>query len=551
MLQHLTIKNYILINSLDIDFSKGLTVITGETGAGKSILLGALELILGKRADTDVLLDKKIKCIIEGSFWIGDYNLGAFFGANDLDYEDILMLRREILPGGKSRAFINDTPVQLNLLKELGEKLVNIHSQHQVITLNNANFQLAVIDNYCGIGGKINEYRDLYDEFCLVEKKLAELNSLRQQNEKERDYMRFQFDELDKAELVDGEQGQLESEINLLSNAGEIKFRLSKAEFILSESETNVLGLINEVQQSLSQVSGMHPSIMEISERLGAGQIELKDIVSSIQQLNYQVQDDPGKLEILNQRLDTLYKLEKKHHVGSVEDLIRLKSDISIRLNEMDNFDTRIAVLEKSSVEMKERLTGMAREISGTRKNIFDGFGREILSRISESGIKDASFKVQHSILEQLNRDGMDHIRFLFSANRGQELRELSHVASGGELSRLMLAIKSMISENNLLPTIVFDEIDSGISGETAGKVSSILKNMSRQMQVIAITHLHQIAAAGDTHFLVYKESEGENTLSAIRKLSQGERINEIAKMLGGIKISESTLQAAKELMKN
>ncbi len=549
MLLHLSIENYALIQKLELDFYEGFSVITGETGAGKSILLGALSLILGKRADSQILLDKSKKCIIEGTFKIKDYGLNDFFQKNQLDYDDISILRREINKNGKSRAFINDTPVNLNILKELGDKLVDIHSQNKTITLNDSDFQLAVIDNYAGHSDIIKKYKSEYSNFINLDAQLSKLIEKEDKYQADKDYYKFLFDELNKAELKQGEQEELEKKLEILNNAEKIKTNLFKASYYLNSSDNNLLTQLVEVNSLISEISNYYPEIKEINDRLDSNIIDIKDISNDIERIEQKLVYDSKQVEKLNDRLDVIYHLQQKHRVSSIDDLIKIKNSLSDKLNNISSLKENINKLKLEISDKKLILSELANSISKNRKKSIPQIEKELLKIFSNLAMQNAQFKVEQTQLSNFTKDGIDRVRFLFNANRGGEKREISKIASGGELSRLMLSIKSLISQKNLLPTIIFDEIDMGVSGDIAAKVGDIMKKMSSSMQVIAITHLPQIAGKGDTHYLAFKVFEKNHTKSIIKKLNEKERINEIAKMLSSSKISSAAHQTAKELL--
>jgi len=549
MLNHLSIENYALIEKLDIDFSDGLSVITGETGAGKSILIGALSLILGKRADTHVLLNKSKKCIVEGSFNIKNYGLDNFFKKHELDYENITILRREINKNGKSRAFINDTPVNLNLLKELGDKLVDIHSQFNTITLNDSNFQLAVIDNYINHNELINNYKEEYFKYINQKNKLKELIEKENQLKIDQDYFKFQFDELENARLIEGEQENIENELEILNHSEEIKSNLFKASQILNNDENNLINTLTEVNSLIHQLADYLENLKEIDERIVSNLIDLKDVADEIDKIENQINFDPAQIEKLNNRLDLIYHLQQKHRVTSITGLIKIKEIFSGKLQGINSLDENIRKLRTDLNEQEKTLKKLTNKISQNRKKAIPEIEKNIITILSRLAMPDAQIKITQSNLPDFNKDGIDKIKFLFNANKGGELNELSKIASGGELSRLMLSVKSLISQRNLLPTIFFDEIDLGVSGDIAGKVGDILLKMSKLMQVVAITHLPQIAGKGNEHLLVYKQTEKDSTKSKIKKIKDQERIEEIAKMLSGDEITKAAIANAKELL--
>ena len=549
MITHLSISNYALIRKLDINFSNGLSVITGETGAGKSILLGALSLILGNRADSQILLDKTKKCVIEGTFNIKDYNLIPFFKENDLDYDDNTLLRREINKSGKSRAFINDTPVNLNLIKELGDKLVNIHSQNKTVTLNNSDFQLAVVDSYVNKNDVLKQYRFGFKNYSEKKKKLNGLIEKENKSKSDQDYFQFQFDELEKANLDPNEFNNIEKELELLNHHEEIKTNLAGISQILDNKELNIISQLNEALSLIKNISEYNNDFENFHKRVESNLIDLRDLSSEIESIGESIIYDPKRITELNNNIDIVFHLQQKHRVNSVNKLIAIKDNLSEKLNEISSLENEINNLKKEISVIEIELTKLAKLISLSRGEAIPKIEKNITELLVELGMPDGRFKVEQIKFNELTIDGFDKVKFLFNANKGGMLSDMSKIASGGELSRLMLSIKSLISQKNLLPTIIFDEIDSGVSGNIANKVGVILKKISQIMQVIAITHLPQIAGMGDLHYLVFKDSEKEITESRIKLISADERINEIAKMLSGSKISEIALQNAKELL--
>ncbi len=549
MITHLSIKNYALIRKLDIDFLDGFSVITGETGAGKSILLGAMSLILGNRADSQVLLDKTKKCVVEGTFNIKDYNLNTFFNENDLDYDENTFLRREINKNGKSRAFINDTPVNLNLIKELGDKLVNIHSQNKTITLNNSDFQLAVIDSYVDKNEILRNYRLGFKNYSEKKKLLDELIEKESKSKSDQDYFQFQYDELEKANLDSGEFVNIEKELELLNHYEEIKTNLADISKILENNELNILSQLNNILSLINNISEYNKDFEEIKKRIESNFIDLKDVSAEIENIGDGINYDPARVEELNNRLDTVFHLQQKHRVNSVDELISVKENLTEKLNEISSLENEIDELKKEISKIETGLIKLAKSISANRGEAIPKIEKNITELLSQLGMPDGRFKVEQMKFNKLTIDGFDKVKFLFNANKGGVLSDMSKIASGGELSRLMLSIKSLISQKNLLPTIIFDEIDNGVSGNVANKVGKILKKISGSMQVIVITHLPQIAGMGDSHYLVYKETDKDITKSRIKIISESERINEIAKMLSGSKVSEIALQNAKELL--
>lgn len=550
MLSQLTIKNYALIRDLRIDFKSGFSVITGETGAGKSILLGALNLILGKRADTQILLDKTKKCIIEGSFQITGYKLNRFFSKYDLDYdENSTLLRREINPHGKSRAFINDTPVNLNMLKELGSHLINIHSQHETLNLNDSLFQIAIVDSYAGITGYLEAYGIQFNELSKLKKELLQLIEQEEKFRQEQDYWQFLFNELEDENLDDIHQDELENELKILNNAESIKAELFNTAQLLNNEDGGLLNALLTIKNSLGNISSFSPELEDLLNRVEAGYIEFQDISEEMQKTGDAVTYNPERISEITDRLDQLYGLQQKHRVSRVEELIELKNDYQQKLSNISSLDTKKSQLEKEIAERTEELEQNALKISGKRKAVFSKIESHITNLLIQLGMPHASFQINHIVLSEPGLNGYDKINFLFNANKGGKLAEISKVASGGELSRLMLSIKSLISQKNLLPTIIFDEIDMGISGNIANMAGNILQNLATTMQVIAITHLPQIAGKGDSHYLVFKSSDKDISETEIKILAEADRTIEIAKMLSGQAITDASVETAKQLL--
>jgi DNA repair protein RecN (Recombination protein N) len=550
MLKQLSVQNYALIDKLEVELSDGLTIITGETGAGKSILLGALGLIAGSRADTQALQDKTKKCVIEAVFRITDYGLKDFFKDHELDHEDETTIRREINPEGKSRAFINDTPVTLNQLKELGEQLIDIHSQHQTLSLNGVEFQLSVVDAFAGHSAELNAYRDAFKTYRQKSKDLDELIQKETQAKKDLDYYQFLFNELDEAGLKPEEQSSMEQELEALNNAEDIKMNLSKAAFSLNAGEQNLLSSLSEIKALLSAMAKFKPEINELSQRLNSSYIELKDISNELETLEQEVVYDPKQIELLSSKLDTIYRLQQKHQVKSVEELIAIREDLSNKLLEFSSMETEIEKLKDLLDKLDKELAAKSKQISANRKKVIPKIEKEIATLLSSLAMPNAQLKIDQSPTDGYTVTGTDRISFLFSANKGSDHKELNKVASGGELSRLMLSIKSLMAKLTSLPTIIFDEIDTGVSGDVADKVGSIMNTMAANMQVITITHLPQIASKGSSHLFVYKEDKKDKTYSNIRKLTPAERIEEIAKMLSTGNPSAAAISNAKELLK-
>lgn len=548
MISNLKIRNYALIENLEIGFSPGYITITGETGAGKSILMGALSLILGRRAETSVLLKKDQKCIVEGQFAI-DHTYQPFFEENDLDFDSQTLLRREILPGGKSRAFINDTPVTLTVLKALGDQLVDIHSQHQSLHLNDHLYQLSVIDHVGGNSRELEAYREVYGRY---QSERSSLEKLREQIERisgELDYYQYQFEELDDASLKPGELEGLEQELSELEHAEEIKLSLREAGEAIT-GERQVLYLLNEALQLLKKAGRVHQPSMEFAERLESGRIELKDIAGEMVAMEERIEYDPGRLQQARDRIDLIYSLLQKHKKQDLEELIALREDLNDKISAITLSDENLGKLEKEVARTLQELEARADALHVTREKAGKYVEESIARQLKALGIPHASFRVQVERTDHPGKNGMDDVRFLFSANKQAPVEEISKVASGGEVSRLMLSIKSLLSDFEGLPTLIFDEIDAGVSGEIAEKMGGIMKRMSGGRQVIAITHLPQVASMGNEHFLVYKEQEDQATVTHIRRLTGEERIIEIAKLLSGEKLTEAAMSNARELLK-
>ncbi|MGB4774341.1 MAG: DNA repair protein RecN [Daejeonella sp.] len=553
MLNRLSISNYALIDNLDISFSKELNILTGETGAGKSIILGALSLILGQRAESKYFFNQQKKCVIEGVFELGEFHLTDFFKDQDLDYDHQTVLRREITADGKSRAFINDTPVNLNTLKQLGEKLIDIHSQHATLEINDEDFQLLVVDTLAGHQKLLENYRHTFKNYREILSKLKELIAKSEQAKTELDYFQFQFDELEKANISEYEQKDLEQELDLLTHAEEIKRNLINANYLLNNHDLAAITQLKEATQNLSQAEKYNPQLSDLVERLNSCIIELKDVASEIESIEQLTHYDESRSAHINERLNILYTLQKKHRVNSNTELLEIRNTLSEKLGEILFSDENIQKLKNESENLHRELISLANELSENRKQVIPKLEKEIKDTLSEIGMPHAVLIIENQIQgdDHLTSTGKDQLRYLFSANKGQQAMPMNKVASGGELSRLMLSIKSLIAQNTALPTIIFDEIDTGISGEVALKVGNIMEKLSENMQVIAITHLPQIASKGKAHYQVYKEEKGDTTQTNITELNANERIIEIAKMLSGETPGEYALQNARELLKH
>lgn len=550
MLQQLLVQNYVLIEKIEIEFSEGLSIITGETGAGKSILLGALSLIAGNRADVSALQDKTKKCIVEGTFIFKDDALKVFFNSNELDYSRKTIIRREISFEGKSRAFINDTPVNLSLLKELVLNLIDVHSQHETLTLNESAYQLAVLDAYAKVLEQVTTYKQQYADLKEKEQKLAKLIEKESYSRRDTDYWQFQYDELVQAELKPGEQDEIENDLKILNHSEEIKSVFSKCLELLNGGEVNMLSGLSGLKSFISGIASLNPAYIELQSRIDSTLIELKDIALEIESAEEKILSDPKQAELYTQRIDLLYRLQKKHKVDSVEGLIEVLQQAENRLREVSSLTEEINTVRLEINKMREKLFSQAKVISTSRKKALPKIESEVSRLLSLLAMPQAHFHIEQSLQETLTPLGIDRIRFLFSANKGGELKEISKSASGGELSRLMLCIKYLIAKNTSLPTIIFDEIDTGVSGSVAEQVGKLIHEMGTSMQVVVITHLPQIASKGNNHYTVYKEEIRQKTQTNIKHLSEEERITEIAKMLSAGKPTEASLKNAKELLK-
>lgn len=553
MLNRLYIKNYALIDSLDISFDSGLNILTGETGAGKSIILGALGLILGQRAESKYFFNQQKKCIIEGFFKIEGYQLDYFFAENDLDIEPETVLRREIASDGRSRAFINDTPVNLATLKQLGEQLIDIHSQHATLAIGNQNFQLLVADvvaeNETLLKGYKSKFRD-------IRKKQAELKTLIENSDRlkaDLDYFQFQFDELEQAQLLEDEQEKLENELNALTHAEEIKTNLIYALQLIAEQEGNAIAILKDASNKLQVLEQYQPEIEELNNRLKSTWIEIKDISSEIGHLEQSTTFNEERALEINDRLALIYNLQKKHRVQNNSELLTIQKELAQKLQNALFTDEDIEQLQQQISVEKTEILKLASEISERRRQAIPQIENHVVDVLAEIGMPNSQLKIeQHSKSDgSFDSDGIDSIKFMFTANKGHQLNELNKVASGGELSRLMLSIKSLIAAKTSLPTIIFDEIDTGVSGEVAHKVGTIMEKLAKNMQVITITHLPQMASKGESHFYVYKEIDNDLTYSKIKKLTAEERVIEIAKMLSGDSLKDSAISNARELLKN
>jgi DNA repair protein RecN (Recombination protein N) len=549
MLTTLSIKNYALIDQLQVNFTNGLTIITGETGAGKSILLGGLSLILGKRADLSSVKNQSEKCVIEATFDIANYNLKPLFKAEDLDYEPLTIIRREILPSGKSRAFINDTPVNLDSLQILGEHLLDIHSQHQTLQLTNDDFQFQVIDALAENGNLLQGYSSNLSEFKSLQAELKVLQTKKAEAIKEQDYNSFLLNELIEAKLIVGEFETLEEEYETLNNIEDIKEKLSFSHELLSNEDAGVLTNLTEIKNQLSKLSNYKQAYKDIFERLNSSLIELNDVFREVESLQDQLEADPNRLEVVNNKLQVLHNLMLKHSTSSETELIAIRESLATKVSESEHLEERILQIENQIKSIELQLNNDAKTIHDNRVKIIPKLISQLENLLATLGMVNAKFNIELSASDSFYSNGKDDLAFLFSANKGGNFNELKKAASGGELSRIMLAIKSILSKYIQLPTIMFDEIDTGVSGEISNKMATIMQQMSKSMQVFTITHLPQIAAKGDTHYKVFKEDINEVTQTQLKKLNPDERIVEIAQMLGGSEISTSAIAHAKQLL--
>ncbi|MDR1222888.1 MAG: DNA repair protein RecN [Tannerella sp.] len=550
MLKSLIIRNYVLIDGLDIRFEDGFSVITGETGAGKSIILGALSLVLGERADTKSIRSGKDKCTIEAVFDLSTYHLKDFFEANDLEYDAVeCMFRRELYSSGKSRAFINDSPVSLSVVKELGNQLIDVHSQHQNLLLADTHFQLNVVDLMAHTGKKLAGYRDEYGKYLALCDALAELRDKALHARNEEDYIRFQYEELNEAKLQAGEQEALEQELDTLSHTEEIKIALYKVTELLKGEGASAVFSLREAFAAMEQLSAYFPKAKEYADRLRNSYLDINDLASETDVLKDDIEFNPERLEWVHNRINMIYSLQQKHKVSSIEELIAKRDGFGAQLNVIDSFDEELEALTKSRQESYLSLTGQAAEITGLRKKASGVVEKQIMERMVLLGIPNARFQLLITPKDKPSSDGMDEVSFLFSANKNESLKPVAQTASGGEISRLMLCVKAMIAGYAALPSIIFDEIDTGISGEIADKMADIMQDLGQKMQVITITHLPQIAAKGKVHYFVYKEDTPERTFTRIRRFEDGERVDEIARMLSGAKMTQAAVDNARVLL--
>lgn len=548
MLKHLTIRNYALIKHLEMEPSANLNVITGETGAGKSIMLGAIGLLMGNRADTKVLWDENEKCVTEGTFKLKNNNLKPIFIEEDLDYDTTTVIRREISPGGKSRAFVNDTPVTLEVMKRIGNLLMDIHSQHETLQLGQQTFQLKLVDAFAENRNLIDEYTNSWALFVKAKKALESLNSEAETLRQESDYIRFQLDELVKANLEESEQETLESELKIMEHAGEIKSRFQQVLHLLNTSEYPSISSLRESRSHLQVVSSFSSKYEELYKRMESLMIELDDLVNEVEREGDAIEFDPERTETVKDRLSLLYRLLKKHRVQHVKDLISIQENLQEKDTLTSNLDDALLAANKNYEQAQQQVKTTAKKLSASRKKAFQPLCKQIMKLLHELGMPNAIFEIDCRDTDP-SPTGMDRIEILFSANKGIVPRPLAQVASGGEFSRVMFCIKYVMAAKTAMPTLILDEIDTGISGDVAFKLGSLMKGMSKNHQLISISHLPQIAAKGDAHYFVFKDNSAAKTVSSIKRLANDERVEEIAKMIGGSKPSKIALENAQELL--
>jgi DNA repair protein RecN (Recombination protein N) len=549
MLKRLEIQNYAIIESLELDLTKGLTIVTGETGAGKSILLGALGLIMGKRADTKVLYEAGKKCVVEAVFTIADYNLKSIFEEEGIDYEEETIIRRVISPNGKSRAFINDEPANLSVLKALTDNLVDLHQQFDTLDLHSVSFQTKTIDALAGTIEKVESYRSEYAEYTKAKRKLEELEEKHRSSNQEMDFLNFQMKEFNDAELMDGEQDEKEKQLTKLTNAEDIQKIGQLLNHTLEGNEPSVIDTIQSLLNELSNVMDSDEALAQLYERLSAIQEELRDIAIEGGNISDDTEYDESLIEEINNRLNLIYRLQKKHNVNTLEELIAVQDGISNQLSSFGDISGEIEVLKSKLVKLEDSLVKRAQQISTKRKKIAPAFEKSVHNLLIPLSMENAFIKVSIEPLDKPGPSGMDTISFLFAPNKGSDFKPLKDIASGGEISRLTLCIKSLIADAMTLPTLIFDEIDTGVSGEVASRMGEILASLAKKHQVLSITHSPQIAGKADKHYFVHKNDKENRTVTAVKELDEEERIVEIAKMLSGNPPSNAAIENAKELI--
>lgn len=550
MLSSLTVKNYALIETLSVNFNKNLSIITGETGAGKSILLGALGLALGKRADITNLKDTQKKCIIEANFKIKNYQLQSFFLENDIDFEEETIVRREILPSGKSRAFINDTPTTLNILQQLSEKLIDIHSQHQTLELANTNFQFELLDALAKNKSVLEKYTTQFLKYKNLKKEFKNLQEQQAKFKEQYQYNLHLYEELNKANLKVEEQEEVEEKLNKLNNVEAIKLNLAEAQYLAFEEERGIQSLLNSFKQKIASISNYSKEYQTIFERVNSLKIEFDDIAYEIENYNENVDFNEEKLEYLNNRLQLIFDLQKKHQVTSITDLLKINKELKSKVELVENASEIVLEKEKELNQAKENLTKTASTLTKSRKKTIPILTKEIEYLLEKLGMENSRFKLELSTSEHFLTNGKDNLTLLLSADKGQTFGDLKKIASGGEMSRIMLAIKAILSEYEKLPTIIFDEIDTGVSGDISQRIAEIMQKMAKNMQVITITHLPQIAASGNWHYKVYKTEKSKTITTQLKPLNKEERIAEIAEMLSGKNYTQTAIEHAKQLLK-
>ena len=549
MLRTLTVENYVLIDRLEMELDRSLNIITGQTGAGKSILLGALGLLLGNKAEGGAMRDESRNCVIEGQFDVEGYGLESFFDENDLDYDPSLTIRRVITPAGKSRSYVNDLPVGQSVLRELGVRLVDIHSQHRNLILSDDKFRIGVVDSIAGCGAQVGEYRKAYDELQAAERELAQLRAEAERNRRDEEWIRFQVEELTAANLREGELARIEAEQSVLANADAIGEAIVASRNALDDEQVGVLLQLKTIEQAMSGVAATYAPAGELLERVHSALLDLKDVSSELASAAEHVDADPERLSQVVSRIDLIYSLQQKHRVTSEAELIALREKYTAQLQTITSGDERIAALERHIGELRTEALRRADEIHELRTKAVPAIDAELSATLSELGMPSARFTVDVAAQEELMPTGRDRVSFLFTANMGLAPQPVEKIASGGEISRVMLALKALVARSMQLPTIIFDEIDTGVSGQIADAMGRIISNLSRSMQVINITHLPQVASKGKTHFVVYKEDTLLGAITSIRQLSARERVDEIAKMLSGSTVTAAAVEQAKCLL--
>lgn len=549
MLKSLSIKNYALIDHLEIDFSEGLSVITGETGSGKSILLGALGLVLGNRADVSSIKNKDKKCVVEVVFYVEKYSINKLFDANDLDYENLTTIRREVLPNGKSRAFVNDTPTTLKVLQELGNHLIDIHSQNQTYSINDASYQFYVLDTLAKNGSNIATYKAKFEEFKTLNKRLKSLLTQKEEEGKDQEYNTYLYKELVEANLKEGAQEELEQELETLSHVENIRASLGQILGLYNHDEIGVDQQLNEMISSSQKITSLSKRYQDIANRLSSLGVEFDDIIREIEDILEGVSDDPERLNEVSSQLQTIYSLQQKHHVTTVEELCEIRNKLESKVVDFEEIDGLIEETQKEIKAVQLEVTDWAIKIEKSRKEVIPSFNKKVGEVLSRLGMANAKIDVQLDRIPEFVGNGFNTINFLFTANKGSALESIKKVASGGELSRLMLVIKSILASNSQLPTIIFDEIDTGVSGDIANKMGEVMQEMSAYMQVFSITHLPQVAGKGKQHYKVYKSTTDQDTYTELKLLTDKERVAELAEMLSGKDITESALIHAKSLL--